>query len=105
MVLLLLIVAARVGSAQVASHAPVVVQPAGDFATTTPSQPVGRPVVRVNGAILTDRDLLREMYSIFPYARVHNGFPKGMEDGIRDGAMKMMIFEELVYQEARSEER
>jgi hypothetical protein len=55
----------------------------------------------VNGAVLTDRDLLREMYTIFPYARVHNGFPKAMEAGIRDGAMKMMIFEELVYQEAK----
>jgi len=64
-------------------------------------QPTGRTVVRVNGAVLTDRDLLREMFSIFPYARVHNGFPQGMEAGIRDGAMKMMIFEELVYQEAK----
>jgi hypothetical protein len=57
--------------------------------------------VRVNGAVLTDRDLLREMLSIFPYARIHNGFPKAMEADIRDGAMKMMIFEELVYQEAK----
>jgi parvulin-like peptidyl-prolyl isomerase len=55
----------------------------------------------VNGAVLTDRDLLREMFTIFPYARVHNGFPQSMEAGIRDGAMKMMIFEELVYQEAK----
>ena len=62
---------------------------------------MGRPVVRVNGAVLTDRDLLREMFTIFPYARVHNGFPKAMEADIRDGAMKMMIFEELVYQEAK----
>jgi hypothetical protein len=57
--------------------------------------------VRVNGATLTDRDLLREMLSIFPYARVHNGFPKAMEADIRNGAMKMMVFEELVYQEAK----
>ncbi len=62
---------------------------------------MGRPVVRVNGAVLTDRDLLREMFTIFPYARLHNGFPKAMEADIRDGAMKMMIFEELVYQEAK----
>jgi parvulin-like peptidyl-prolyl isomerase len=41
------------------------------------------------------------MYAIFPYARAHNnGFPKAMEADIRDGAMKMMVFEELVYQEA-----
>jgi len=64
-------------------------------------QPVGRPVARVNGSVLTDRDLLREMLTIFPYARVHNGFPKAMEADIRDGALKMMIFEELVYQEAK----
>lgn len=64
-------------------------------------QALGKPVVRVNGAVLTDRDLLREMYAIFPYARQHNGgFPKEMETGIRNGAMQMIIFEELVYQEA-----
>jgi hypothetical protein len=69
--------------------------------STAVLQPAGRPVVRVNGAVLTDRDLLREMFTIFPYARVHNGFPKAMEADIRDGALKMMIFEELVYQEAK----
>jgi len=64
-------------------------------------QPAGKPVVRVNGTALTDRDLLREMYTIFPYARQHNGaVPKEMEEGIRNGAMQMIIFEELVYQEA-----
>ena len=61
---------------------------------------VGRPIARVNGAVLTDRDLLREMYTIFPYARQHNaGFPKAMEADIRNGALKMIVFEELVYQE------
>ncbi len=73
---------------------------------SAPSQSVqihatGRPVARVNGTVLTDGDLLREMFAIFPYARQHNGgFPKEMEESIRDGAMKMIIFEELVYQEA-----
>jgi peptidyl-prolyl cis-trans isomerase SurA len=63
--------------------------------------PTGKPVARVNGAVLTDRDLLREEYTIFPYARQHNGaIPADMEPGIRDGAMKMIVFEELVYQEA-----
>ena len=67
------------------------------------SSPVagGKPVARINGAVLTDRDLLREMYTIFPYARQHNGgFPKAMEADIRAGALKMIVFEELVYQEA-----
>jgi hypothetical protein len=85
--------------AQVPSHTPTSTSSA--FTETTTFQPVGRAVVRVNGVALTDRDLLREMLSIFPYARVHNGFPKSMEADIRAGAMKMMVFEELVYQEAR----
>ena len=57
-------------------------------------------MVRVNGTVLTDRDLLREMFALFPYARLHNGFPKEQEPGIRRGAMEMIVFEELVYQEA-----
>jgi parvulin-like peptidyl-prolyl isomerase len=55
----------------------------------------------VNGVILTDRDLLREMFQIFPYAQQHNGFPKEQEASIRQGALQMIIFEELVYQEAQ----
>jgi len=64
--------------------------------------PAPRPVARVNGAVLTDSDLLREMYTIFPYAKQHNGsFPQAMEADIRRGALKMIEFEELVYQEAK----
>ena len=65
-----------------------------------PMQVTGKPVAKVNGVVLTDRDLLREMYAIFPYARQHNGFPKAQEAAIRQGALEMIIFEELVYQEA-----
>jgi peptidyl-prolyl cis-trans isomerase SurA len=100
----LLLVALSAASAQVASHAPTTI------ANTTASQapalqvsapPVSdKPVARVNGALLTDRDLLREMYAIFPYAQQHNGFPKAQEASIRQGALEMIIFEELVYQEA-----
>jgi len=66
------------------------------------SAPVtGKPVARVNGAVLTDRDLEREMFAIFPYARQHNGsIPQEMQPQIRNGAMQMIIFEELVYQDA-----
>jgi peptidyl-prolyl cis-trans isomerase C len=96
---LLLFAAVASAPAQVASHTSGYEPQA--FTASSPLQAVGRPVVKVNGAVLTDRDLLREMLSIFPYARVHNGFPKAMEAEIRDGAMKMMIFEELVYQEAQ----
>jgi peptidyl-prolyl cis-trans isomerase C len=83
-------------SAQPTSHA---MRPTS---TSTTARPTGKPVARVNGTVLTDRDLLREMFAIFPYAKQHNGgFPKAMEANIRSGAMKMMEFEELVYQEAQ----
>jgi parvulin-like peptidyl-prolyl isomerase len=98
---LLLLAAAAPSWAQhlVPSHTPS--NPGGEFAGSAPILPVGRPVARVNGAVLTDRDLLREMYAIFPYARQHKGsFPKAMEPDIRRGALKMIEFEELVYQEA-----
>jgi len=73
--------------------APTATQPA---AMVSPQQ----PVARVNGSVLTQADLLREEMAIFPYARQHNGgIPKEMEPQIRNGAMKMIIFEELVYQE------
>jgi hypothetical protein len=72
----------------------------GSMLATTALQPVGKAVARVNGAVLTDRDLVREEYTIFPYARQHNGIPTAMAADIRAGAMKMMEFEELVYQEA-----
>jgi peptidyl-prolyl cis-trans isomerase SurA len=95
--------------AQVASHTPTVfktapqrqAQVAGDTAQKPASSaPAARPVARVNGSILTEADLQREEYAIFPYARQHNGLPKDLAPQIRDGAMKMIIFEELAYQEA-----
>ena len=83
--------------AQVASHAPTAIarQASQGKAIT------GKAVARVNGVVMIDRDLLREMYTIFPYARQHNGFPKGMEAEIRKGALQMIVFEELVYQQAQ----
>jgi len=87
--------------AQVASHAPTVFTQAPPKAAQTQATfPVLKPVVRVNGAVLTNADLTREEYMIFPYARQHNGLPKDLEPQIREGAMKMLIFEELIYQEA-----
>src|ERR1019366_240443 len=91
---------------QVASHAPTVFAKAP---VAKPEQgpamaalnPVGKPVARINGTVLTDADLVREEYAIFPYARQHNGIPKDLEPQIRDGALKMLVFEELVYQEAQ----
>jgi len=87
-------------SAQVTSHAPTVFKSAPAPANSGQQQPKDVPVARVNGAVLTSADLLREEYTIFPYGRQHNGIPKEFEKQIRDGAIKMIIFEELVYQEA-----
>jgi parvulin-like peptidyl-prolyl isomerase len=99
----LLLLAAAKASAQVSSHTPT--GAAKSAAPTTASvsafQVSDKPVARVNDAVLTDRDLLREMMQIFPYAGQHNGFPKEQEAAIRQGALQMIIFEELVYQEAQ----
>ena len=94
-----LTMALAAASAQVASHTPTAITNTAS-AQTSPLQVSDKPVARVNGAVLTDRDLLREMYAIFPYAQQHNGFPKAQEAMIRQGALEMIIFEELVYQEA-----
>jgi len=76
-------------------------EPTSYFAASVPSAAsMTKPVARVNGTVLTENDLQREMYAIFPDARVHNGIPKAMEPQIRKGALQMIVFEELVYQEA-----
>jgi len=98
---LIFLVAISAASAQVASHAPTVLaQPPVPAPALKQTAPAPKPVARVNGAVLTDADLVREEYAIFPYGRQHDGIPKDMEPQIREGAMKMIIFEELVYQEA-----
>ncbi len=97
----LLLWAFAAAGAQVASHAPTVFtqRPAKNPSMVTLT-PDNKPVARVNGSVLTDADLVREEYAIFPYARQHNGIPNELAPQIRDGALKMIIFEELVYQEA-----
>jgi peptidyl-prolyl cis-trans isomerase C len=96
-----LVIAGSILGAQVASHGPSTGQPEPRLFEKSSITVTDKPVARVNGTLLTDRDLLREMYAIFPYARQHNGFPKGMEGEIRKGALEMIIFDELVYQEAQ----
>jgi len=93
----LLLATAVSASAQVSSHTPT---GAAKSSSESAFQVSNKAVARVNGAVLTDRDLLREMLQIFPYASQHNGFPKEQEASIRQGALQMIIFEELVYQEA-----
>src|SRR6185503_17907910 len=98
----LLFAAVSLVSAQVTSHTPTVFKNApGTSGAVAPRIVDLAPVAIVNGATLTRADLIREEYTIFPYAKQHNGgIPKEVEKQIRDGAMKMIIFEELVYQEA-----
>lgn len=97
----LLLGAAVAANAQVASHATTAVSNAPAPPSNSSFAVTDKPVARVNGAVLTDRDLLREMLQIFPYAGQHAGFPKEQEASIRQGALQMIIFEELVYQEAQ----
>jgi len=102
LVVFALLLGAAVGvSGQVSSHAPTGAANQVSPTAVSPFQVSDKAVARVNGAILTDRDLLREMLQIFPYASQHNGFPKEQEASIRQGALQMIIFEELVYQEAK----
>jgi len=98
---ILLLTAISPASGQlVSSHASTAAAPQPSVSAAP--QLAGKPVARVNGSVLTDSDLVREEYTIFPYARQHNGgIPKGMEADIRTGAMKMIEFEELAYQEAK----
>ena len=83
----LLLVATAGANAQVSSHAPTGAAKPASAATpaVSPFQVTDKPVARVNGAALTDRDLLSEMLQIFPYASQHNGFPKEQEASIRKG--------------------
>ncbi len=99
---------ACMASAQVASHPPVgshgaTMKPAATSSTVTPVKVAPpKPVARVNGAVITENDVTRMVYSIFPYARQHGGgIPKAMEPELRKGALEMVIFEELLYQEAQ----
>lgn len=91
---LLLLLSSGYVRGQIASHAATTLQPMAQG-------PDDKPVARVNGVVLTQSDLVREEYAIFPYAQQHGGdLPKDLEPGIRAGALKMIVFEELVYQEA-----
>ena len=96
---------ASAGAQMVTSHATAMpaanTDPTARISIAPGMQVSGKAVAKVNGAVLNERDLTREMYTIFPYAQQHNGFPKELEPDIRRGALQMIIFEELVYQEAQ----
>ena len=76
----LLLGAAVNASAQVSSHAPTgaAKQPAASARSASlPFRSATKPVARVNGAVLTDRDLLREMLQIFPVRQPAQRIPQG----------------------------
>jgi parvulin-like peptidyl-prolyl isomerase len=101
--LALMLLAAVSGAQVVASHSSSLGKTpaaASQPAAAAPAIAPARPIARVNGALLTDRDLAREIQTIFPYTKTHNGVPKSMEPDMVKGALEMIIFEELVYQEA-----
>src|ERR1700735_3901036 len=81
-------------AATVPANPAVVTKPA--VATKPAPASAGNAVAKVNGAVLTDRDLMREIQTIFPYAKLHHGVPKSMEPDVRKGALEIIIFEELV---------
>jgi parvulin-like peptidyl-prolyl isomerase len=98
----LMLLSLGTATSQVASHAPTNLKPAPQVQAPSmvPLHASGKPVARVNGTVLTDVDLVREEYSIFPYAKQHGGLPKDLAPQIRQGALEMIVFEELVYQES-----
>jgi peptidyl-prolyl cis-trans isomerase C len=58
-------------------------------------------VARVNGVELTQRDLLREIDTLFPHRRTHGGrVPGPFETEIRRRALDKIVFDELIHQEA-----
>ena len=81
------------------SHAPAIKKPTP---AAQPSALATKPAAKVNGTVISELELRREMLTIFPYAQQHGGdFPKELEPDIRKGALDMVIFEELLYQEAK----
>ena len=95
--LLLVLLSSIGGLAQMArSHS---AKPAARAVPVSTTQ--AKPVARVNGTVLTARDLLRQMLTDFPYARQHGGrFPKAIEGDMRDKALQEIVVDELMYQEA-----
>jgi parvulin-like peptidyl-prolyl isomerase len=97
------ILAAVISPAQVApaaSHTPTQVAPPPASAVAV-FQPT-KVVARVNGAALTEADLKRAVDHMFPYEGMHgNKVPGKYSAEIRGKAMNQIVFEELVYQEAK----
>jgi len=95
-----LALSALTAAAQMASsHAPTI-PPTTPAPATMPD--LNTPVVKVNGTVLTERDLREQMQRIFPYYSIHGGkIPDKYLPEIRQKAMDRIVAEELIYQEAK----
>ena len=104
-IILLIALSGMMSAQMVASHAPTAAMTStsgsGNLLPMTQEQMASKVAIRVNGAEVSELDVRREMVTIFPYAMQHNGFPKDVEPEIRKGAVEMIIFEELLYQDAK----
>jgi hypothetical protein len=108
-IILLFAFTGMMSAQMVSSHAPTAPTTAsakntsatGNLVPMTQEQMASKVAIRVNGTDVSELDVRREMVSIFPYAMQHNGFPKDVEPQIRKGAVEMIIFEELLYQDAK----
>jgi DMSO reductase anchor subunit len=73
--------------AQVASHTTAMSPTAANVVVPTSVTPgsslqvTGKTVAIINGSVLTDRDLLREMYTMFPYAQATQRVSEGPRSG------------------------
>jgi len=83
------------GTPMVSSHPPA-------KTATLGSKPANSVVARVNGSEITQRDLQREMQRLFPFAGMHGGRVPGEYGAeVRRRALDQIVFEELVFQEAK----
>ncbi len=99
-VLFLMALAATLAAAQqlAAAHAPTAPPPA---VSSYPAF-LRKPVVKVNGAVLTELDLREQEQRLFPYYSIHGGkVPDKYQAEIRRKALDQIVVEELVYQEAQ----
>jgi parvulin-like peptidyl-prolyl isomerase len=61
-----------------------------------------KPVVEVNGKILTEMDLNESLNELMPASRFHGGFSSEKRNSYRPKAIDNMVEKELLYQEAVS---
>jgi PPIC-type PPIASE domain/SurA-like N-terminal domain len=68
-----------------------------------PSPDLQRPVAKVNGVPIIEKDLQNEMESLYPENSAHGGLNPEKLKEIRDKALNELIVEELAYQKAHKQ--